>query len=90
MDGLAFLRSGLGKSQALLVYLAMERRTQHRRAALAELFWPEQPPARGRHRLRQMLLDLQKELRERHESPLLALDKESVRFCAETAWLDVA
>lgn len=90
MGGLAFLRSGLGKSQALLVYLAMERSTRHRRAALAELFWPEQPPARGRHRLRQMLMDLQKELRERGLSPLLALDKESVRFCADAAWLDVA
>lgn len=67
----------------------MENATKHRRAALAELFWPDQLPARGRHRLRQMLLDLQRELRERDLAPILALDKENVRFRAETAWLDV-
>lgn len=91
IDGRGFLRSGMGKSHGLLAYLAMESAKAHRRAELAELFWPDQDPERGRHRLRQMLFDLQKELRGREGvAPMLSLDKESARFRADAAWLDVA
>lgn len=90
IDGQGFLRSRLGKSHGLLAYLAVESGKAHRRTALADLLWPDQPSDRGRHRLRQMLLDIQKELRGREGVPLmLSLDKETVRFLAESAWLDV-
>ena len=39
------------KHLALLVFLAVEPRTRHRRERLADLLWPEASPAVGRHSL---------------------------------------
>ncbi|MEZ4684132.1 MAG: BTAD domain-containing putative transcriptional regulator [Caldilineaceae bacterium] len=45
----------LVKAQALLAYLAVESATQHRRAQLALLLWPDQPRNRAFDSLRQTL-----------------------------------
>jgi len=43
------------KALALLAYLAVEADRPHTRAALAALFWPDQPEENARHSLRQAL-----------------------------------
>src|SRR5690606_7338623 len=45
------IRFKVRKHLALLVYLAVESRTRHRRDHLAELLWPNLPEADGRHSL---------------------------------------
>lgn len=50
------------KVQALLVYLAAERRTAHRREQLMTLLWPGMPESSGRANLRQVLYHLRRAL----------------------------
>ena len=54
---------GKGKLAALLAYLAVEP-GQHRREALADLFWPDLPAEAARLNLRQSLFQLRAALRE--------------------------
>lgn len=45
------VRSKVRKHLALLVYLAVESKTKHRREHLADLLWPNLPEVEGRHSL---------------------------------------
>ncbi len=56
-NGAAIPHLGKGKLAALLVYLATEP-GQHRREALADLFWPDLPADAARLNLRQALFQL--------------------------------
>ena len=46
------------KAQALLIYLAVEKGTAHRRESLFTLLWPGMPEKSARHNLRQVLYSL--------------------------------
>ncbi len=48
------------KARALLVYLAVEPPHTHSREKLSALLWPDQPPQRAAHNLRQVLTALRK------------------------------
>jgi len=54
------------KAEALLVYLAIERGSAHRRESLYTLLWPAMPEKSARNNLRQVLYDL------RHTIPQVA------------------
>ena len=67
------------KVRALLAYLAVEARP-HGRDALAELLWPEQPPAAARRSLRVALSTLRQALGEATAPvPFLIASRESVQ-----------
>jgi DNA-binding SARP family transcriptional activator len=69
------------KSQALLIYLAVEHDRIHNRESLAELLWPERPPDTGRNNLRQALWNLRKHLPlDVQGSELLRADREGIQF----------
>jgi len=48
------------KARGLLIYLAVEAPYSHSREKLAALLWPDQPPTRAAHNLRQALTALRK------------------------------
>jgi DNA-binding SARP family transcriptional activator len=74
------------KGLALLAYLAVTNRSQHR-DTLATLFWPAAPQRRARGNLRQVLSDLNKVL----DSDWLLVDGEQIRLAQhDDLWLDVA
>jgi DNA-binding SARP family transcriptional activator len=74
------------KSLALLAYLAVTNRTQHR-DALATLFWPDTTQRRARGNLRRVLSDLNKVLTKEY----LLTDGEQITLARpDDLWLDVA
>ena len=74
LSGLAY-----DKVRALLAYLSVEARP-HGRDALAELLWPEQPPAAARRNLRVALSTLRQALGEATAPvPFLIATHESVQ-----------
>lgn len=50
------------RTAALLVYLALFQKHPHPRESLIELLWPEEEPEVGRHRLRQAIYSLRRQL----------------------------
>lgn len=86
--------SGLAHAKVLglLAYLVMETDHPHRRESLAALLWPDQPPDRARHSLRQALSTLRDVIGDRAvDPPLLLIDCETVSFNgASDVTLDVA
>ena len=79
------------KVRALLVFLAVESDRAHRRAALADLLWPEQDEAAARHSLSQALWSLRRTLPDIAGVPLLLTTRDTVRLNPDAPiWLDVA
>jgi DNA-binding SARP family transcriptional activator len=71
----------LGKAQALLAYLAVERQHAQRRELLATLLWPEAAEAEGRTNLRQLLHRLRLAIGDLDEArPLLLLSPQYVQL----------
>ena len=86
---------GLKKSQkalALLAYLAVEAHRPHSRAALATLFWPDQPEEQALQNLRQVLSRLRHAIGDRRANPPhLIAGRRTIQFNPQSDfWLDVA
>ena len=80
-DGQPITAFATGKVRALLAYLAVEAGRPHRREALAELFWPAQPPQVARTSLRQALATLRQALGDTDAVPrFLLIARETVQF----------
>ncbi len=79
------------KAEALLVYLAVERETTHRRESLFTLLWPGMPEKSARHNLRQVLYALRQTFGEVTTTegdatvPLLLADRHTVQINPEAA-----
>jgi DNA-binding SARP family transcriptional activator len=78
------------KVRALLVYLALEAGRPHRREALAELFWPDQPEGVARNNLRQALANLRKAIHDQGATPpFLHITRAEIQFNPDSAhWVD--
>jgi len=69
------------KVRALLAYLVVEADRPHRREALAELLWPDQPATTARHSLSQALTTLRQVLGDHTMTPpYLFVTRESVQW----------
>ncbi len=96
LDGRPVTAFGTDKVRALLAFLAVEAGRPHRRASLAELFWPELPEERASHNLRQALLMLRRALGETDATPndvqpFLLLGRQEIQFNPLSSYrLDVA
>ena len=78
------------KVQALLVFLAVESDRAHRRAALADLLWPDQDESAARHSLSQALFSLRRAIRDHPDNPLVLVTRDNVRLNPATSiWVDV-
>jgi WD40 repeat protein/DNA-binding SARP family transcriptional activator len=79
------------KVRALLAYLAVEARRQHRRESLAGLLWPDWPDRAARTNLRNALANLRKAIGDRHAAPpFLLITRETIQFnTTSDHWLDV-
>jgi predicted ATPase/DNA-binding SARP family transcriptional activator len=91
LDERPITRFDSDKVRALLIYLALEAERPQRRAALAEMLWPEQGERAARHSLSQALFNLRQALGddakragvERHHTaqpPFLLITRDSVQF----------
>ena len=80
------------KERALLAYLVTEAGRPQRRAALAELFWPDRPEGTARNSLRQALYGLRQVLHlEDGAEDVLCVTTDEVHFnLTDRTWLDVA
>ena len=80
------------KARALLFYITVEADRPHRRAELAELFWPNKPEGYGRNSLKQALAVLRRALRDRDsEEPFLLTSNHDVHLNASSShWVDAA
>ena len=73
------------KTEALLIYLAVQRGTAHRRESLFTLLWPGMPEKSARHNLRQVLYSLRQIFPEvaandgEENIPLLLTDRQTVQ-----------
>lgn len=83
--------SGLtsAKIQALLAYLAIERRA-HPRGALAELLWPERPAGKAAQNLRKSLSRLKRALKQPAAPGFIQATRQTLALNPEAdVWLDV-
>jgi DNA-binding SARP family transcriptional activator len=80
------------KERALLAYLVAEAGRPQRRAALAELLWPDRPEGSARNSLRQALYGVRRVLKlEENGDGLLLVTPDEVNFhMLERVWLDAA
>ncbi len=92
LDGRPAGRVSSAHLRALLAYLAVERRREHTREALASLLWPERPDREALSALRHALANLRAALGDgRAPSPILLITRTSVQLNpAGDLWLDVA
>jgi predicted ATPase/DNA-binding SARP family transcriptional activator len=69
------------KARALLIYLAVEADSPHRRESLVGLLWPEYPEQAARHSLRQALFNLRQAIGD-HASrpPYLLISRDTIQF----------
>jgi DNA-binding SARP family transcriptional activator/predicted ATPase len=89
-DGVGVAHFRGAKVRALLAYLAVEANRPHARAALAALFWPEQPDELALRNLSQALVHLRKALGLAADNPLIEATRHSIRWHAGVAAVDVA
>jgi len=75
------------KAEALLVYLAVEKNSVHRRESLFTLMWPEMMEISARNNLRQVLFSLRRAMpevasleNEKESVPLLLADRQTVQI----------
>ncbi len=79
------------KAEALLIYLAVERETAHRRESLFTLLWPGMPEKSARHNLRQLLYALRQTfpavtaLEGEKTVPLLRADRQTIQINPQAA-----
>ena len=80
------------REQALLAYLAVERRQPHRREFLASLLWPEVTEEQARNSLRVNLHRLRKTLEDQAQQENIVLaTRETVQFNPQTnVWIDAS
>lgn len=77
------------KIQALLAYLAVERR-EHPRAALAELLWPERPAGKAGQNLRKSLSRLRRALKRPSAPNFIQATRQTLALNPEAGvWVDV-
>jgi DNA-binding SARP family transcriptional activator/predicted ATPase len=89
-DGVAVAHFRGAKVRALLAYLAVEANRPHARAALAALFWPDQPDALALRNLSQALVHLRKALGLAADTPLIEATRHSIRWHSGAATVDLA
>ncbi len=79
------------KARALLIYITVEADRAHRRAEIAEMFWPNKPEGYGRNSLKQALAVLRKALRDRDsKEPFLLTSNRDVHLNADSSyWVDI-
>lgn len=81
LDGQPVTGLAYDKVRALLAFLAVESDRPHRRDALAELLWPNQPEAAARHSLRQALRTLRHALGDDKATvPFLIVTRATLQF----------
>jgi len=81
LDGRLVTGFGYDKVRALLAYLTVEADRPHRRDALAELLWPDQPNQVARNSLRQALATLRQAIGDQVAAvPFLHITREAVQF----------
>ena len=69
------------KTRALLAYLAAEADRPHRRAALAEMLWPDRPEGTARANLRHILTNLRNAVGDRDaDPPFLLITRKIIQF----------
>ncbi|MFN2237058.1 MAG: BTAD domain-containing putative transcriptional regulator, partial [Anaerolineales bacterium] len=78
LDGHPIPNPGV-KSQALLIYLAVDQRPQ-RREHLLTILWPGMPERSARHNLSQAIYALRQMFPENTEAPLLLADRQTVQL----------
>lgn len=80
------------KGRALLAYLVLEADRPHRREALAEMLWPDQPNAYGRTNLRQSLHRLRQYIEDPSAgAPVLLITPQEIQFnCSSDCWVDAS
>lgn len=90
LDGRPLQRFRSSNNVALLVYLAVERRS-HQRSTLAGLLWPDAPEAKARRNLNQILLHLRREVHDQGQhAPFFTITKQTLGWNSESdAWVDV-
>ena len=80
------------KERALLAYLAVEEDRPHRRAFLAEMFWPGRPEGSARANLSHTLGRLRRTIGDHGaELPFLIITRGTIQLnTASDVWVDVA
>ncbi len=80
------------KVRALLAYLAVEASVPHSREKLAGLLWPELPETTARARVRRVLANLRRVIRDHDATPFfLFISRQTIQFnSASDAWVDAA
>jgi DNA-binding SARP family transcriptional activator len=69
------------KARALLVYLAVEADSPHRRESLIGLLWPDYPEQAARHNLRQALFNLRQAIGDpATRPPYLLISRDAIQF----------
>jgi WD40 repeat protein/DNA-binding SARP family transcriptional activator len=91
LDGAPVAGFRSAKTQALLIYLAVEADRPHRRDVLAGLLWPDHPERAAQHNLSQSLLNLRQALGDADSSPPFFLPtRQTLQFNpASPYWLDL-
>ena len=80
-DGAPITRFESDKVRALLVYLAVQADTPHRREKLTGLLWPDCPEQTARHNLSQTLFNLRQAIGDhKAKSPFLHATREEIQF----------
>lgn len=78
-------------ARALLAYLTLHTHHAHRRVALADLLWCDQPPESSLHNLRSALNRVRKALHDHDElaQPLILAERQSVQWNPQApVWVD--
>ena len=97
LDGRPLTKFRTNKTQALLIYLAVEARNSHRRDALMALLFPDLPQKSAQTNLRQIIYQLRQSIPELtakdgpHTEPFLITGRQTVQInTAVTFELDIA
>ncbi len=88
INGTPLSRFATERGQALLAYLLLNPSPTHTRAALAELFWPEQPHKLSRQNLRQTLSRMRRDLQSGPGSDPFGSDYHTIQFDASLFSVD--
>jgi WD40 repeat protein/DNA-binding SARP family transcriptional activator/tRNA A-37 threonylcarbamoyl transferase component Bud32 len=95
LDGRPFKKFRTTKTQALLLYLAVEPPVAHQREALMALLWPDMPLESAQTNLRQIIYQLRKAIPETAASdgsgrvPLIFSERQTVQINPEAGiWVD--
>lgn len=92
LDGAPVTGFKYHKTQALLIYLAVEAHRPHNRSHLASLLWPDCPERAALHNLRRALHDLRQAIQDREaDPPFLDISSDQMQFNRTSDhWVDLA